>query len=79
MTRKEWLERMPADEYQELMELSRVEPVGSDALIQQMAVVAQAMAGGKLSDLLVLSTEYEMTAEDVARMMGWPGGNNCKP
>jgi len=36
-----------------------------------MAIVAQAIAGGKLEDYLVLSTKREMTAEEIARKFGW--------
>lgn len=73
LTREQWLESIPAKDYQELLELSEIEPVGSDALVQQMAVVAQAMAGGKLTDYLVLSTYYDKSPEELARMMGWKG------
>jgi hypothetical protein len=54
-----------------LIELSEVEPVGNDALIYQMAIVAQAMAGGKLKDIIVLCDDYEMTPEQIARSLGW--------
>jgi len=42
-----------------------------DAIIYQLAVVAQAMAGGKLKDFIVLCNEYEMTPEQIARSLGW--------
>lgn len=77
MTREQWLEWIPATEYQELRELSAIEPVGSDALVVQMAIVSQSLSGGKLEDHLVLSSEYEETAEQIAAKMGWPGyGDN---
>jgi len=65
------LASITAEEYSELVELSAIEPVGNDALIHQMAIVAQAIAGGKLEDYLVLSTKREMTAEEIARKFGW--------
>jgi hypothetical protein len=65
------LASITAEEYRELIELSEVEPIGMDAIIYQLAVVAQAMAGGKLKDFIVLCNEYEMTPEQIARSLGW--------
>lgn len=75
-TVNEWLASMTVPEYQELIELSRIEPVGVDALIHQMAVVAQAIGGGKLDDCLVLSTLREMSPEEIARKFGWNGNDS---
>ena len=41
-----------------------------------MAIAAQAMGGGKLSDVLVLSTDREMTAEEMALAWGWNGNDS---
>lgn len=62
---------MTVEEHRELVELSEVEPIGMDAIIYQLAVVAQAMAGGKLKDFIVLCDDYEMTPEQIARSLGW--------
>jgi hypothetical protein len=43
-----------------------------------MAIVAQAMGGGKLKDCLVLCSDREMTPEEMALAWGW-NGNNSKP
>ena len=60
---------MEAKELQELRALAKEEPVGSDAVLIQLAIVAKAMAGGKLEDLLVLSQSQTQTAEQMANLL----------
>lgn len=74
----QWLNSIAAGDYQELLELAEIEPIGSDAIVLQIAQLCAIMGGEgtKLSDVYVLSTEHEQTAEDLARKMGWPNGNN---
>lgn len=54
---------MTSKEYTELKALSRIEPVGSDALVIQTAIVAQSMSGGKLDKVLVYSQDQKQSPE----------------
>ena len=78
MTRQQWKDTISAEEYYELLELSHIEPVGSDAILQQMAIAGQQFSGAKLEDLIVLSMKREQSAEEMARLMGWPGGDDSE-
>tara|TARA_R100001594_G_scaffold132022_1_gene172026 strand:+ start:1094 stop:1300 length:207 start_codon:yes stop_codon:yes gene_type:complete len=54
---------------QELRALAREEPVGSDAIVVQLAVAASAFCGGKISDLLVLSSKHEQTPDQMFELL----------
>jgi hypothetical protein len=68
-TRRKWLESLTSKELQELRILANEEPIGSDAILIQLAIVAKAMAGGKLEDLLVLSSKHRQSAEQMADIL----------
>ena len=76
-TREEWLAGMTAKDYTRLKALSRTEPIGTDAILIQLARVAQAFAGGRLEDHLVLNTNMEQTSQQIyATLRGMNSGNN---
>lgn len=72
-TRNEWLESINAADYDEMLELAQIEPVGNDAIIEQIARLCASFGSGNIEDYLVLSTYHEKTPEQLARSMGWPG------
>ena len=45
------------------------EPVGSDALIIQMAIVAKSMSGGSFKDTLVLSTSSQQDEDKMKNIL----------
>ena len=59
---------MTVHEYEELKALSRIEPVGSDALIYQMAMVVSSLANVSIDKAVVLSTFTVMTPEQIKAM-----------
>lgn len=65
MTREQWLASIPAKEYVRLLAHNKVEPVGSDAVILQLARVAQSFAGGRIEDVLVLSTNFQQSVREM--------------
>lgn len=52
-----------------MRKLAEEEPIGSDALIIQMAIVAKSMSSSKFTDLLVLSMSHEQTAENMESVL----------
>ena len=49
--------------------MAQEEPVGSDAILIQLAIVARAMCGADLNDLLVLSNSQKQSAEQMVNIM----------
>ena len=68
MTREEWLSSISSREYGRLIAWNKVEPIGTDALLIQMARVSQSMSGGRLEDILVLNTNFQQTPEEMFEM-----------
>jgi hypothetical protein len=60
---------MTSKELQELRAIANEEPVGSDAPLIPLAIVAKAMCGGNLKDLLVLSCSHEQSAEQMSNLL----------
>lgn len=69
MTRQQWLESMTSKELGELRALADEEPIGTDAILIQLAIVASSMCGGKLKDLLVLSDSHKQTPDQMANLL----------
>ena len=64
-------------EYEELKALARIEPVGPDLIAFQLARTAQAFAGGKFKDHLLICQEYRQTPDQIKHLAEmFKRGNN---
>lgn len=68
-TRSEWLASISIADYEELKALSRLEPVGSDALIFQLALILCSNTKLTPDKASVFCTFQKMSAEYMQKMM----------